>query len=177
MKSDTLLKVVCSTDPAIDIAASSLRDYIRTRDLQHIKFLPGEEPTYYYLRRIPHGLFLRYVEKGDTELDRHDRAFMAGVDHVDNLRTYDGAVHSTWSPGGIMSSGRDRVLVMTDDELSLFPFEDIHDVGAAAYGYAFLRPGCVGSYPVPPSWAYALEMATVRSQYAAATRDSAGPNS
>jgi hypothetical protein len=50
------IEAVCvsegNVDPAIDVAASNLDEYLRTRDPKHLRFKPGMQPTKYVLRPI-----------------------------------------------------------------------------------------------------------------------------
>lgn len=50
------VKIVSIKDPAIDRDKSDLEAYAKTKDLSHLKFKDGEEPSFFVLGSIPYHL-------------------------------------------------------------------------------------------------------------------------
>lgn len=46
------IKTVSSQDPAIDIENSDMEKFEKTHDLKFVKFIEGEEPTYFLIKNV-----------------------------------------------------------------------------------------------------------------------------
>lgn len=90
---NTPIEVVSVNDPAINVAASNLEEYARTRDLQNIKFVEGVEPDRFWIKRLT-------VEQ------------MAFLESTTNT-----VVRLTW----VIKEGLDRVVFTDGTELSFPP--------------------------------------------------------
>jgi len=165
MESTKLKKLISTFDPAVNIGRSLISRYQQERDITLLELRAGVQPTLYYLRRIPNGLLLRYVDVPVEEQLKHIRAFECAVVRAEHLTTPDGQYWPVWEPAQMLEQPGvgGALAVMQPADLELFPPDDVLDIGAAAYGHAFLRHGSVRSYPVPPSSPHALERAIAAS--------------
>ena len=149
-------KVCCVFDEAIDATQSDLSKYAQTRDLAHLKFLPGTRPTMYWIDRIPRSIMLKVVGSAKDDGERNMRAFQAGVMAVDDYIAEDGTTRARYeAPNATVMHGR-QVRCVTDEDLELFPVADINEIGEVAYWHSFLRPGKDPYYPLPLSSQSAL---------------------
>ena len=156
MRSDDLKEVVCLHDPAIT-STCPLSLYGVTRDPQFLKFREGMKPTKYFVRRIPRSIFLRTVDVGEDLQMKWLRAFIFGVERVENCESESG--HPlTVTPSREIEVPGGRLLVWSDTDLDLLPSpDDIYDIGSVAYGRAFLRRGSRDYYQPPRTWPAAME--------------------
>jgi hypothetical protein len=150
--------VISIMDEAIDtksIAMQTLFDYNETRDLnvinQHYK--PGQTPTIYHVRAVPHSLWESYVCSGGTHDEiRFRRAFICGIERVENLRGNDG-VSVPWTPTREVG----EKLVMSEDECNeRFSPSEVLEIGAVIYKHSFLPRRITITYPLQPSLAEPL---------------------
>lgn len=134
-------KAVCSFDPAIDTKSFTLSvmiDYLKTRDMGLLRFKPGVQPTVFHIREIPHTLWESYVAAPESDAERYRRAFMVGVEMVENVVQQDGVTVSNWR-GSEKHESRGAVMqVMADDDLQLFSPAERQEIGAVAYYHSFL---------------------------------------
>lgn len=161
MESAKLKKLYSSFDPAVLVQSSPITKYQQTRDIALLKTRPGVQPTAYFIRRIPNSLLLRYVDVPEEEQVKHVRAFECAVVRAEHLTSPAGNFWPVWEPmQHLQDPGSGEALaMMKPEDLELFPPDDVLDIGAAAYGHAFLRHGSAASYPLPPSSPRALERA------------------
>lgn len=129
-------KLVSVLDPALDLTVPELVAYQRERDFATLRFLPGEKPTVFYVREVPHGLWESFVAAGDSEVERFRRAFAAGVEKVENLMQADGVALATWEPKSRLE--RLKVTVLSDEECHLFSPQEREEIGAVVYQHSFL---------------------------------------
>ena len=87
-------KVISVFDGCIDKRGSNVAEYVRTRDLKHIRIVESEEekPWWFFLRAIDDQLAKRLKRKSldDVEL-LFEEAFRLALDGVQNLTYKDGA--------------------------------------------------------------------------------------
>lgn len=146
-------KLVSMLDEAIDTESWTLDEMIRyteTRDWSLIAshFFPNKNPTIYYVRRVPHSLWASYVKaSGDNENEEFRRAFICGVERVDNLIGADGIALTSWTPSKRLPGG--NIVVMSDEECNdrFFP-ADVEEIGAVIHKHSFLRPTTAATYPL-----------------------------
>lgn len=141
-------KVVTPFDPAIDDEKSNVAMYAQTRDLKYLTFLPGQQPTYFYVRRLPNSKALAIRQHATSEDFAAGMAFAAGVVQVDNLRTEGGTI-PTWKPSFLASDG--KIDQMTQEEIDSvnFALDEIIDIGSVVYQRANLRVGRPVYYALP----------------------------
>jgi hypothetical protein len=140
----TVYQVHSLADPALSgITGTQAVKYGMSRNTGDLPKLT-EQPTTYHFRRMKRGQ--RYFAEGaTTDVERHDRAFMAAVVKIEG-----GHFGEPWEPDGVNDPER---VAMTIDELNhledmLSPAE-ISDVGMVAYVRSMLSPKAAPRYPRP----------------------------
>jgi len=156
MQSTKELRVHSVFDPAIDLDRSRITKYQLERKPEYLVTIPGVKPATFVIRRIPNAVLTGYVEEAGSEQLRHIRAFEVGVIRVEDLVTREGQFLPIYETPVVMAAGR-QTHAIPPEHLEYFHPDDIYDVGAAAYGYAFLRHGSGLFFPLPPSSQSALE--------------------
>ncbi len=142
-------RVVSATDPAIDkerMPWATMQKYWATRDFAlvepYLKAVVGKDaPIVYHVRPIPNELFESWVDVVDIDSWRWKRAFMAGVELVENLPQRDGT-STSWT----RSSGSQH---MTEEEAGRFPAEARKEIGRVIYEHSFLDPRKPLNLPPP----------------------------
>lgn len=142
-------KVVSTLDPALDMTSSEVFIYGRDRDFTQLRFLPGEKPTVFHVREVPHGLWEPYVASAESISERYKRAFAAGVERVDNLMQPDGVALQSWSPS-FRHPRLKGVVMMTDEECNLFSPAEREEIGYVVYQHSFLQRRIAVAYQLPP---------------------------
>lgn len=134
-------EVVSVLDDAIDTASIPLQtmiDYTETRDFKLIAqhMLPGQQPTKFHVRAVPHSLWESYVcGAGEHDEIRFRRAFICGVVKVDNLLGNDG-IGIPWEPTKVLN---DKLTIMTDEECnSAFSPAEVLEIGSVIFKHSFL---------------------------------------
>lgn len=145
-------QVISVIDEALDTESMPLKtmiDYYEKRDIamlaQYIK--PGARPTIYHLRPVPHSLWQSFVMAGGAHEDiRFRRAFMCGVEKVENLQGGDG-VGVPWAPTRRIS---DTTTVMSEEECDerFSPYEAL-EIGSVVFRHSFLPRRIKLTYPLP----------------------------
>lgn len=151
------MKVVSVWDMAIDAVAMAevSMDYARTRDERLLVLVPGKEPTYFHIRRIPASVF-PWVQDGETAFARQRRAFEMAVTRIDNLVGTDGTAVRSMAPSERTRIGAAEVEHMSAADMALIAPAYIEDVGDWCYGRSFLPPGSEALYQPPRGSATAL---------------------
>lgn len=149
---DAQIKTVCSFDPAIDKKATSQDAIValaRKRDMSGLRFIPGDQPTVFTLREIPHTLWESFVEDAPNEAVKFARAFRAGVVRVENVYQNDGARIASWTGSGTHESKGAQLQILTEDDLERFSPAERQEIGAAAYWHSFLPRRIVSGFQLP----------------------------
>lgn len=130
-------------DPAIDHARISrtapdvLIKYARCRDLKlldpYIK--PGQRPTIYHVKEVPHSRWESYVkELGDSNIaEQYRRALLAGLVRIENLYQRDGTYLPKWDPT------REDGLIPEESLVRIAP-QQREEIGAVIWYHSFLDP-------------------------------------
>jgi hypothetical protein len=152
--------VVSVLDPAIDterMPAKSMAEYITTRDLKHVDpyLKPGELPTIYHVRAVPHSLWEQYVMAVDNQAERYRRCFMAGVERVQNIYQDDGPRIESWQPG---KPGE----LMPEEMCVRFSPAEREEIGSVVWSHSFLPRRTAANFRLPPSSHAALIERTFR---------------
>lgn len=141
--------VVSVLDPAIDTEAmtsDAMVQYIAARDIKHLKWRGGMQPTRYHLREIRHSVWESYVMATDSEAERHLRAFLCAVVKVENLRQRDGSILPAYEPAGVP-----RNAYAPESEAERFAPRVRAEIGAVAFLRSFLGWGTEPVYRLPPT--------------------------
>jgi hypothetical protein len=137
-------KVISVDDEAIDtesMPSEVMIEYIRKRDINLITryIKPGMKPTIYHVKAVPHSMWQSFVMAGGDHDDvRCRRAFMCGVEEVENLVTKDGSTitlrpeHKNAAAGGN---------AFTEAEINdrFFP-DELLEIGSVIFRHSFLHP-------------------------------------
>ena len=159
-------ETITSWDTAVDLAKTNLADFISTREMQHVAYRDGHQPTVYVLRDIPNGMAVKHLmtEQGD-DLQRM-RAFQMSVVRIKNAKLNDGRTVSEWRPravaeseGGLMASL--PVLISQQEVDELFNLGDVLDIGEVARARCFLPREIDGGFLLPPTSRQALAASAV----------------
>lgn len=147
---DERFKVVSVLDPAIDterMPTAAMHEYMTTRDVRKLQpyFKPGVKPTEFHVREVPHELWETFVMGGQNEAERYRRAFMCGVERIDELHQNDGSTISSWTPP------LDGVGVMKPDAVVRVSPQEREEIGAVVWYHSFLARRIDGCFRVPPS--------------------------
>lgn len=161
------VKVASVWDMAIDAVsmAEGGLEYAKTRDPKILALVPGKEPTWFHIRRIPASVF-PWVQDGETNFARQRRAFEMSVTRIDNLVTPDGTTVKSMGASERTRIGTSEVEHMSAADMALIPPAFIEDIGDWCYGRSFLPPGSGALYQPPPGSRTAL---VVRLAYEAQT--------
>jgi hypothetical protein len=145
-------RLISVIDEAIDTASMPIDTMIRYHDSRDIALIepyikPTPKPTIYHVRVVPHSLWQSYVMGGgDSKEIRHRRAFMCGVERVENLYGRDG-IATSWAPTRRLS---EKLTIMTEDECNerFFPYE-VEEIGAVIFSHSFLPLRMQLQFPLP----------------------------
>lgn len=143
-------KLVSTLDPALDLTVAEMLAYNRERDFATLRFVPGEKPTIFHVREVPHGMWEQYVAAGDSAHERFKRAFAAGVERVENMVQPDGVSLPSWAPSFRHPRLKD-VTMMSDEECNLFSPAEREEIGSVVYQHSFLPRRIAASYQLPAS--------------------------
>lgn len=160
MQSTQPLKVCSIYDTALDSQAmgESLMVYAQTRDEKLVKEKPGEQITWFHLRRIPNSLYQRFVAEATSELQRSKRAFQAAVIRIDHLVTTDGMSLQLVTPTEHVQTIGGDIECLSDKQMEVIPQAFIDDIGGVANARSFLPPKKELFFPLRGSLLAALEM-------------------
>lgn len=149
MRAETL-KVISVLDPAVDHAAmteAEMVDYIKTRDIAKLKIKPGQNPTVFTVRAVPHDLWESYVMAVEGDAERALRCFRVGVRKVENLYQDDGVSLENYEVGED---------VMPAAKLERFAPSERHEIGKVVWDHSFLPRRIAPTYQLPLSSASIL---------------------
>lgn len=138
-------KVASIADSAMDVHAmgAGVTEYLRTRDPELVREVPGRKLTWFYLRPIPRSVFSRFVQTGATEDERFERAFKVAVVRVDGLS----AELPSKVPTGSVESATGKIECWKDEELELISPAYVDEIGALAWWRSFLAHEKQVTYP------------------------------
>lgn len=144
-------RVVSSMDEAYDLDFNDRLVYAGTRDFESIqgRKLPGARPTIFHVREVPHGLWEEYVDAPDAYPEKYRRAFICGVERVENLVMADGVSLGTWAPN--TKNTRSGAIIMGDEDLKLFAPAERAEIGSVIYTHSFLPRRMRATYLLPHS--------------------------
>lgn len=153
-------------DEAIDTESMPFDAMMKYYDKRDIALLqpylkPGVKPTIYHVRSAPHSMFFSFVmAAGVAEAEQFRRAFICGVERVENLQGKDG-VGVNWAPTRRIS---ETLTVMTDEECNerFSPYE-VLEIGAVIHRHSFLPLRIWPHYPLPSLCVEALTHRQFRS--------------
>lgn len=139
-------------DPAIDTESMPfgvMQEYIEKRDYnsiaKHIK--PGMKPTVYHVRAVHHSMWETFVMAGGDHDDiKFRRAFICGVESVDDLYGRDGTAVNFVPTHNVPGVGK----VFTEDEINarFFPNE-VLEIGSVIFEHSFLHPRIALTWQLP----------------------------
>lgn len=145
-------KVVYTMDPAIDTESMPfevMQEYIEKRDYNTIApyFKPGMKPTVYHVRAVHHSMWETFVMAGGDHVDiRFRRAFLCGIDNVDDLYGRDGTSVNFEPTRNVPGVGK----VFTEDEVNLrFSPGEVLEIGSVIYEHSFLHPRIALTWQLP----------------------------
>ena len=138
-------------DEALDFEFSERLDYAGTRDLEVYKhkIKPGAKPVYFHVREVPHSLWEEYVDAADSYPEKHKRAFMCGLERVENLPMGDGVQLGTWVPS--TKHARSGQVILSVEDLKLFAPAYRTEIGSVIYAHSFLPRAMQITYLLPLS--------------------------
>lgn len=146
--------VISVDDEAIDTESMTLDEmieYCKTRDIKLLERfrVPGQPPTVYRIRAVPAALWETYVcAGGDHDAIKFRRAFMCGIESVENLRGKDGVAVLEWKPTRPIHGT--QLCMLTDEECNEnFSRAEVLEIGSVIYAHSFLalRKGLIWQLP------------------------------
>jgi hypothetical protein len=147
-------KTVCSNDPEIDttrISADAFVEWIRERtDLSAIAhcFTPAG-PTKFNIREIPRNAW-PVVDSASSDEEKYRRAFLYGVESVENIVQRDGTRIAKVGGGKAIPNGAQQVDAFAEADLTYFWPEEIQEIGRVAYEHSFFHPKTERHFRLPP---------------------------
>jgi hypothetical protein len=148
-------RVVRVYDPAIDhdgMGIEAVAEYARSRSVELLRFLPGERPTIFHVRRLARSQ-IRWVREASSDDERRERAFRAGVTQVTDVRRADGG-RFDWLPP---ASGSKAPRPAPEDALEVFGEIDVQEIGGVIWLDSFLARDLPRRYPLPATSLDAIE--------------------
>jgi len=140
MRNERFKAWAVTCDEAIDtesIDFDVMKEYVETRDIkliaQYVK--PGMKPITYHVRAVHHSMWEGYVMAGgDHESVKYRRAFMCGIDRVEDLPSKDGTT-ITLEPKLKIGA----IKVFTEDEINdRFAPSEVLEIGSVIFQHSFL---------------------------------------
>jgi hypothetical protein len=154
-------KTVCSNDPEIDttkIEASTMGEFLRERsglDTIRHAFTP-RGPVIFNICEIPQSLW-DWVDEPESEAQKYKRAFMAGVESVENVMQTNGTPLPSVSGTKTLANGTTQVDIMQERDLQYFSPAERLEIGSVAYTHSFLHRKIVSCFRLPPASLRRLE--------------------
>ncbi len=144
-------EVVSVLDPAIDTArmpAKEMLAYVNKRDMSTVRpyFKGGALPTIFHMREIPHDLWESYVAGAINDDDAYRRAFLAGLECIENLYQRDGVVLPRYDAP--REPGRD---VAANEVCQRVSPSERAEIGRVVYMHSFLHPRIERTFLLPPT--------------------------
>lgn len=140
------IDLVSVHDPAIDRGQSRLIEYVRTRDIGLLRWLPGQRPTKFRCRPLTQAGRL-YCQRGETDHERWLRAFQCCVRSVEGFEVEREGVRTAWLPRLMDIGELGRILQF--DCLEDFPAEVLDEIGCACLQLAELSDPFAGRLSLP----------------------------
>jgi len=137
-------RVCVPSDPAIDIAKSDLMAYGRDADEKHLRFIPGQVPTWFYLRWLGQDTFARITDNIASNVISMQVSFSYCVEKIENPPT-GGAVMLPSLP----ITGMGYNIFNVGDFAEVFDLNTVMWVGGVAYCRHFLVNGTEPTYSLP----------------------------
>lgn len=150
-----LFSTCCFWDPAINVAESDLTAFINERSMSSLVLRAGQRPMTFWLRPLTNRTVMRDIAGADDD-QRRWAAFQASVVKVTDalLRDRAGSV-ATWIPqyADEALSGRRKgaSFVLTDEEMELFDYAVLMEIGEVAVRRAFLPLLSEIGFVLPPT--------------------------
>ncbi len=147
---DESFKIVARYDEAIDAEAMPEEDRLAYResfDTALLKFLPGEQPTWWYARRLRTSEMRDVLAQPDAA-GRYFAAFARGIVRVED--------------GGRVTWTRPTDKPLSDKILDTFDAADVQEIGAAIFGRSHLGKGRPAAWPLPDTSRLAVEALVLR---------------
>ena len=167
-------RVVSVLDDELTMTMSERLAYATSRDFATVegKKRPGGKPTIFHVREVPHGLWEEYVDAPDAYPEKYKRAFMCGIEKVENVLQLDGIGLANWAPNTVNT--RTNTVIMADDDLRLFSPAERQEIGSVIYMHSFLPRRIAATYLLPstlrePLTSLELRLAVVNQNAAAVT--------
>lgn len=156
--------IISVIDDAIDTTAMTVDTMIKYHETRDISLLPikaGARATIYHVRAVPHSLWQSYVMAGgDHNEIRYRRAFICGIEKVENLLGSD-SVGVNWAPTNRIS---ETTTIMTEEECNdrFSPYE-VLEIGSVIFKHSFLPRRMQLTYLLPSSCVEVLAQRRFRS--------------
>lgn len=162
-------------DSAIDVMAMArnhtAKPYMEQREEELLEFIPGKEPTWFYLTPLPTSIFSTWVQAARSEYERYRRSFQFGVSKIERCHLMDGRppipVHV---PTAQQQSIAGPVAHWTDKELDELPPIFIEEIGSVAWSRSYCPKALGGVCVPPPSLVYVWTQRVSQAAAAAASR-------
>lgn len=149
LSSDKNMRAVCHFDQALDLSPDERVKYAHERpDASTLKVIPGQTPTVFHVRPISRSM-MKFCDRAGDDTDKAWRAFISGVERVTNVVRADGTFAASVEPTGVVP-GSD-VRIWKDDELEMFDYCAIIEIGAVAFAHSFFPRSIERRYPLLPS--------------------------
>lgn len=127
--------------------ARLMREYMETRDVRKLQpyLQPTVKPTVFHVREVPHDLWESFVMAAPSEAERYRRAFMCGLESIDELQQNDGTSIPQWQPP------RDASGVIRSEAIARVSAQEREEVGAVIWYHSFLPRRIDDCFALPPS--------------------------
>lgn len=159
METNTRYAAVSLFDRNLDLSRISPEELREYRDQRSPSALPPAKPgtslTIFHLRPLSRQLAVKFIQAAPPH-ERNMLAFQLAVDEVENLTLADGRVVAKWFPNQPLSAPGGAIKIVDERDLDMFPLAVIEEIGALAYGRAFLAGTSAAWSRLPPSLDAAL---------------------
>lgn len=134
-------KVISVDDEAIDTESMPfdvMADYSKTRDIKLLMpyIRPGMQPVVFHVKAVPHAMWESFVMSGGQHEDvRFRRAFICGVELVENIPSEDGRLLTLKPEHNVPGVGA----TWTEDEINKrFAPSEVLEIGSVVFHHSFL---------------------------------------
>jgi hypothetical protein len=136
---------------AIEMERDSTR-YMRTRDPELVKFVPGIEPTKFYVNRIDSDAFNALVQSQPTDHMQAKESFRLSVSRIENLVSQKtGQTIRVFKPSDTRRISGNLIPSLSDDDLLHIAPCFLQEIGGVAFTRSFLPVSNVAFYQLPPT--------------------------